>query len=582
MDTGITAVLSSETPVEELFFLVAVEENGDAEDVGRWLAAVEACGAPARTVADLCMLVADEEAWDAAAIPASAKERIEQVILSADSGPAPLAVSSPCEGEVEAEGDAVFLSASEDSPRSAEGAGPAMSPPSPQMSPQTSPQEGGGVVRFGAAVGEVGPTRAPGGTMRAAARKRQSTVNVAASVIALLQQEDEPIDLGDDDGFDEKLIEGIQQMGLKAEAKVQTGEVVVLVENSDDLGAEELEWVLRVLDTAQKKHAAAVARLYVAENGAWKYTGLRGAITLVTESDLQHNCSHALRLVHLDGFNPNKSILFEQPFYEGMDYVEDSPFFHSFEADNCLVGLSFASEAAAGRFHESVQYCMQHAADDVIDELMEAKEKSVMVVGENFTRNADDSLTAKVIQKYAAGGITDGIEVKWKRPEPPKEVMDLLGGPEPDAPKKPKKASTVIDLIAEGDNIQKLDRSATIQLGASSSLFDMGDDRIADGIAISWSKNSKTLTDDGFKEKSRVELKQELTDKLERLKRLEDMLKGAQKNGDPQVHTQLRQQIMVLERQVHDAQVKLGLAPANSPKARKKRKPLAFGRKLFK
>lgn len=283
----------------------------------------------------------------------------------------------------------------------------------------------------------------------------------------------------------------------------------------------------------------------------------------------------------MNGFNPNKSVVFEQPLYPGMKYYKDSPLFHSFEADECMVGISFSNELAAELFYDRMMFCLSTSPYDVIEELMTSKEKSVMLVGENYTRRVQDGMTIDVLQKYAVGGgITDGIEVQWKRPEPPKEVMALMGNKtveeeEEEATNKKKKEEKVIDLLTAGDTIQKLDRRATINMGGSPTLFDPGNAEISDGIAVSWVKNSKALTE-GKVVKSEEEKRAELEQKKERLKRLEVMLKGAMKNGDESMTTQLKQQIGVISSQIEEMQESMGIA------TKKRRKTMMFSKRLFK
>ena len=52
-----------------------------------------------------------------------------------------------------------------------------------------------------------------------------------------------------------------------------------------------------------------------------------------------------------------------------------------------------------------------------------------MLVGENSVRIATDgsNISVKTRQKYATGGITDGIEVKWSKPRPPDTVLEIIG-----------------------------------------------------------------------------------------------------------------------------------------------------------
>ena len=47
----------------------------------------------------------------------------------------------------------------------------------------------------------------------------------------------------------------------------------------------------------------------------------------------------------------------------------------------------------------------------------------------------------------------------------------------------------VIDLIKEGNAIPRMDRSATLSLGASPTLFSEGNSSFVDGINLNWTKN---------------------------------------------------------------------------------------------
>ena len=55
-------------------------------------------------------------------------------------------------------------------------------------------------------------------------------------------------------------------------------------------------------------HAKAVARLFVAKpeslDEGWLYTGMVGGLTLSTETNMQMNCYHLIRLIDLDGWTP--------------------------------------------------------------------------------------------------------------------------------------------------------------------------------------------------------------------------------------------------------------------------------------
>ncbi|KAI4140489.1 MAG: hypothetical protein LQ340_007864, partial [Diploschistes diacapsis] len=102
------------------------------------------------------------------------------------------------------------------------------------------------------------------------------------------------------------------------------------------------ETVKRVVPKPGNKiFAVAVARLYVAypNRQRWTYTGLSGAAVLA--NDLIGNTCW-IKLVDI-------SEIYE-PFY----YNQDRTFFHSFELEDCLAGLSFVDEKDAKTFKKKM------------------------------------------------------------------------------------------------------------------------------------------------------------------------------------------------------------------------------------
>lgn len=79
---------------------------------------------------------------------------------------------------------------------------------------------------------------------------------------------------------------------------------------------------------ANKIFTAALARIYYAypKPDEWSYTGLQGALAFVkdTQGVLY------LKLVDLTG---TRGIIWEHELYEGFEYFQDRPFFHSFAGD---------------------------------------------------------------------------------------------------------------------------------------------------------------------------------------------------------------------------------------------------------
>jgi hypothetical protein len=101
------------------------------------------------------------------------------------------------------------------------------------------------------------------------------------------------------------------------------------------------------------------------------------------------------------------------------------------------------------------------------------------MVGDKEWRTVDDSLSVKVARKYAQGGITDGIEVSWKKKKDlPPELQAALGVAGIQEPEPEEQTPTgVIDLLKN-----PIIRRNTI-MDSSSGL--------RDGVTMQWSKNSK-------------------------------------------------------------------------------------------
>ncbi|KAL3473477.1 hypothetical protein BJX99DRAFT_233531 [Aspergillus californicus] len=98
---------------------------------------------------------------------------------------------------------------------------------------------------------------------------------------------------------------------------------------------------------ANKIHAVAVARLYVAypDPHRWTYTGLQGALVLA--NDLVGR-TFWLKLVDVSPIG--KGVIWDQEIYDNFQYNQDRTFFHTFELDDCPAGLSFADEKEAKTF----------------------------------------------------------------------------------------------------------------------------------------------------------------------------------------------------------------------------------------
>ncbi|KAL8773615.1 MAG: hypothetical protein Q9194_004281, partial [Teloschistes cf. exilis] len=103
--------------------------------------------------------------------------------------------------------------------------------------------------------------------------------------------------------------------------------------------------------SANKIQAVAVARLYIAypNKQRWVYTGLQGAAVLA--NDLVGN-TFWIKMVDVSG--SNRGVIWDQEVYDPFYYNQDRTFFHSFELEDCLAGLSFVDEKEARQFKKKM------------------------------------------------------------------------------------------------------------------------------------------------------------------------------------------------------------------------------------
>lgn len=128
--------------------------------------------------------------------------------------------------------------------------------------------------------------------------------------------------------------------------------------------------------SSNKIFGAALTRIYYAypDPHRWSYAGLQGAIVLA--KDKTRN-SIALKLVDIDG---TRGIIWEHELYNGFEFYQDRPFFHSFPGDvscwmfslfkvltsvqECMIGFVYANESEAKTFFKNVNSGKDHAAGD--------------------------------------------------------------------------------------------------------------------------------------------------------------------------------------------------------------------------
>ncbi|ROV94160.1 hypothetical protein VSDG_05670 [Cytospora chrysosperma] len=100
-----------------------------------------------------------------------------------------------------------------------------------------------------------------------------------------------------------------------------------------------------------KIQAVAVARLYVAypNPSKWTYSGLQGAVVLA--NDLVGN-TYWLKMVDISP--AMRGVIWDQEIFDTWSYNQDRTFFHTFEIEDCVAGLSFVDEKEAKQFKKKM------------------------------------------------------------------------------------------------------------------------------------------------------------------------------------------------------------------------------------
>src|SRR5579862_7311472 len=109
--------------------------------------------------------------------------------------------------------------------------------------------------------------------------------------------------------------------------------------------------VKRAIPKASNKIiTVAIARLYITypDNTKWNFTGLSGAIALAHD---KVGDTYFLKLVDVVGAG---QVLWDHELWKGFHYNQDRTFFHSFETEGFMYGLSFAEESEAKGFYKKV------------------------------------------------------------------------------------------------------------------------------------------------------------------------------------------------------------------------------------
>lgn len=143
------------------------------------------------------------------------------------------------------------------------------------------------------------------------------------------------------------------------------------------------EKIKRVIPKANNKIIdATVARLYIAypDPTEWKYTELLGAIVLV--DDLVGH-TYFLKLVDILG---HRGVLWDQELYIDFEYYQDRKFFHTFEIEDCLVGLLFEDTNDASHFYKRVTGRQKHGSKQTVNNknAIALKESNPASLGHNM------------------------------------------------------------------------------------------------------------------------------------------------------------------------------------------------------
>ncbi|KAJ6611192.1 hypothetical protein B0H10DRAFT_1651092, partial [Mycena sp. CBHHK59/15] len=102
--------------------------------------------------------------------------------------------------------------------------------------------------------------------------------------------------------------------------------------------------------TSSKILFAALARVYYAspQPDEWSYSGMQGALAFVRDNSKN---AYLFAMVDLNG---TRGVIWDYELYDGLEYFPDRAFFHSFAADECMIGFVFADEREAKTFWKKV------------------------------------------------------------------------------------------------------------------------------------------------------------------------------------------------------------------------------------
>ncbi|KAL9103633.1 MAG: hypothetical protein Q9163_001328, partial [Psora crenata] len=196
------------------------------------------------------------------------------------------------------------------------------------------------------------------------------------------------------------------------------------------LSDNEKETVKRTVPkSANKIHAVAVARLYIAypDRNKWTYTGLEGAAVLA--NDLVGN-TYWVKMVDISG--SNRGVIWDQEIYDPFYYNQDRTFFHSFELEECLAGLSFTNEKEAKQFKKKMDEREKNASKET---------KATPFQGADGQSAGVRLTNGKSHSRFGLGSLLHGGQRHSSAPSiPPPQPQSIMPPREP--PSRPEKSPT--------------------------------------------------------------------------------------------------------------------------------------------
>ncbi|GAM23084.1 hypothetical protein SAMD00019534_062590 [Acytostelium subglobosum LB1] len=103
-----------------------------------------------------------------------------------------------------------------------------------------------------------------------------------------------------------------------------------------------------VIGTSCDVYSSTVARLYEGKQGMWEYTGVVGAVSVVT-----HRIEKTSYIKIID-IKSAPRIIFEQELYDNFEFTKARDFFYTFEGDTTVYGLSFTDVNEASDFQSNL------------------------------------------------------------------------------------------------------------------------------------------------------------------------------------------------------------------------------------